>query len=105
MPLHSVWVEDDDPEFEEGSLVITDELSTALNLDGAELLDDAEGAIRWLCGDIVAREVETLGDIEISNEEGQEIFKAALQVNAAEIPCPVEVTQAIARAFEVGEDL
>ncbi len=101
MPLHAIWVEDDGPEFEEGSLVITDELAAVLQLDQAELLEQAEEAVRWLCGDATAEQVENAygNDIDISNEEGQEIFKTALQNGAASAPFPTPVLQAIARAF------
>ena len=105
--LHAEWVEDE-PEFlPDGTLVLTDELADTLQLGQAELLADAESAIRWLAGEIVSITIEDSYEhaIEINNSEGQEIFKAALQAGAADIPSPVEVTQAIARAFEVGEDL
>lgn len=71
----------------------------------AELLCNAEAAIRWLAGDVVASQIEEKYGIEISAEEGQEIFKQALISNASEFPAPASVLRSIARAFEVGEDL
>jgi len=70
-----------------------------------QLLDDANDAIRYLCGDIVAKEVEDAYDIGITNADGQEIFKSALDTGAVDAPLPPNCLQAIARAFGVVEDL
>jgi hypothetical protein len=70
-----------------------------------QLLDDANDAIRYLCGDIVAKEVEDAYDIGITNADGQEIFKSALDTGAVDAPLPPNCLQAVARAFGVGEDL
>lgn len=98
--------DDTEPEFTaDGTLILTSDLLGHLNLDQAELLCDAEAAIRWLSGDIVASQIEEEYGIEMSAEEGQEIFKQALTSNASEFPAPASVLRSIARAFEVGEDL
>jgi hypothetical protein len=98
--------DDIEPEFTaDGTLILTSDLLGHLNLDQAELLCDAEAAIRWLAGDIVASQIEEEYGIEMSAEEGQEIFKQALTSNASEFPAPASVLRSIARAFEVGEDL
>jgi hypothetical protein len=92
------WQDDIDPEF-------TDELTAALHLDWAELLYDAEAAIRWLAGDLTASQVEEATGIEVTAEEGAEIFKVALESNAGEFPAPAVILRAIAHAFEIGSDL
>jgi hypothetical protein len=83
----------------------TDELTAALHLDWAELLYDAEAAIRWLAGDLTASQVEEATGIEVTAEEGAEIFKVALESNAGEFPAPAVILRAIAHAFEIGNDL
>ena len=70
-----------------------------------ELYDQANAAIRYLCGDIVSSQIEELYSIEISNEEGQEIFKAALIDSANTAPFSTDILQAVARALGIGEDL
>jgi hypothetical protein len=90
-----------DPQFDEdGNIIITDELALALQLDQAELLEEAEAAIRWLTGDMVAQQLEDTYELdEVPNDAGQEVFKAALLNNPDGFPAPTRVLQAIARAF------